>query len=88
MKKSIYSVYDNVTKMFSPPLLDINNGSMMRNIQDLIARDPNHAWSKFPDNYTLMNIGYWDDEEGIPTADKHQVVAEMIAIKLPQDMEK
>lgn len=88
MKKNIYSVYDNVTKMYSPPLLDVNNGSMMRNIQDILERDSNHPWSKFPDNYTLFNIGQWDDEEGVPEPDKHQVVAELIAIKLPNDMEK
>ena len=88
MIKNMYTVYDNVTKLYSPPLLDINNGAMMRNLQDILQRDPNNPWSKFPDNYTLINIGTWDESQGVPMNDKHTTVAELIAIKLPNDMEK
>ena len=84
----MYTVYDNVTKLYSPPLLDINNGAMMRNMQDILTRDPNNAWAKFPDNYTLYNIGTWDETSGVPTCEEHSVVAELISIKLPTDMEK
>ena len=43
---------------------------------------------QFPDNYTLINIGTWNDEDGVPVTDKHSNVAELTAIKTPSDMIK
>lgn len=88
MEKNLYTIYDNTTKLYSAPFLDINNGSAMRGIQDLMNRDPNHIWTKFPDNFTLINIGTYDDTKGVPIVDTHVTVAELISIKLPNDLIK
>ena len=88
MTKNMFTVFDNVSKLYSPPFLEVNNGSAMRGLQDIMQRDPNNPWTKFPDNYTLINIGLYDDENGVCEPANHQTVAELISIKLPTDMEK
>ena len=88
MEKQMYTVFDNVSKTYSPPFVEVNNGTAMRGMMDLMQQQPNHHFAKFPDNYQLVNIGTWDDTEGIMTFDKHTIVAELVAIKTPSDMIK
>ena len=84
----MYTVFDNVSKTYSPPFVEVNNGTAMRGMMDLMQQQPNHHFAKFPDNYQLVNIGTWDDIQGIMTFDKHTIVAELVAIKTPTDMIK
>ena len=63
-KKLLFSIYDDVTKMYEPPFVDINKGSALRRIQDLMQRNPQSSYSKFPDNFTLMEIGEFTEETG------------------------
>lgn len=88
MEKQMYTVFDNVSKTYSPPFVEVNNGTAMRGMMDLMQQQPNHHFAKFPDNYQLVNIGTWDDIQGIMTFDKHTIVAELVAIKTPTDMIK
>tara|TARA_Y100001970_G_C13570944_1_gene526182 strand:+ start:231 stop:503 length:273 start_codon:yes stop_codon:yes gene_type:complete len=88
MEKQMFTIFDNVSKTYANPLIEVNNGTMMRGIMDMMQQNPSHPWAKFPDNYTLINIGTWNDEDGIPTFDKHTIVAELVAIKTPSDMIK
>ena len=88
MEKQMYTVFDNVSKTYSPPFVEVNNGTAMRGMMDLMQQQPNHHFAKFPDNYQLVNIGTWDDVQGIMTFDKHTIVAELVAIKTPTDMIK
>ena len=88
MEKNLYTIFDNVSKLYSAPFVEVNNGTAIRGIQDMMTQQPNHPYAKFPDNYVLINIGEWNEEKGIPTFDKHIEVAELIAIKTPIDMEK
>lgn len=88
MEKQMFTVYDNVSKTYSPPFVEVNNGTAMRGMMDMMQQQPQHPFAKFPDNYQLVNIGTWDDEQGIMTFDKHTIVAELVAIKTPSDMIK
>ena len=62
--KFLYSIYDDTTKLFEPPFVDINNGSALRRIQDLMSSNPNSPYTKFPDDFSLMCVGTWNDETG------------------------
>tara|TARA_B100001059_G_C17821769_1_gene578722 strand:+ start:1086 stop:1349 length:264 start_codon:yes stop_codon:yes gene_type:complete len=62
--KLLFAIYDDVTKMYEPPFVDINKGSAMRRIQDLMQSNPNSPYSKFPDNFVLMNMGEYTEETG------------------------
>lgn len=83
----MYTILDNVTKLYSAPFCEINNGSAMRGLQDMLSNNPNNPMSKFPDNYTLFNIGKFDETLGETTYVEHTKVAELISIKMPSEME-
>ena len=61
---SIFSVYDNVANHYEPPFVEKNKGTAIRRIQDLIQNNPNSPYSKFPDNFALSHIGYFDNSDG------------------------
>ncbi len=60
--KYLYSIFDNTTQLFEPPFVDINNGSALRRIQDLMMSNPQSPYSKFPDDFSLMCVGTWNEE--------------------------
>ena len=63
-KKLLFSIYDDVTKMYEAPFLDINKGSAMRRIQDLMQSNPQSSYSKFPDNFALLQVAEFTEETG------------------------
>ncbi len=82
--KYLYSIFDDVTKLFEPPFVDINNGSALRRIQDLMQSNPQSPYAKFPDNFTLMCIGTWNEETGnvyTDAADAVQPLSQLIPQK-------
>jgi hypothetical protein len=60
----IFSIYDNVAQSFEPPFTEKNKGTAIRRIQDLIQNNVNSPYAKFPDNFALYHIGYFDHEDG------------------------
>ncbi|AXL14546.1 nonstructural protein [Microviridae sp.] len=80
-KKLLFSIYDDVTKMYEPPFLDINKGSAMRRIQDLMQSNPQSPYTKFPDNFTLMEIGEFTEETGLIHQDTLEHVVDLKEIQ-------
>jgi hypothetical protein len=76
-KKLLFSIYDDVTKMYEPPFVDINKGSALRRIQDLMQSNPQSPYSKFPDNFTLMEIGEFTEETGLIFQDTLEHVVDL-----------
>ena len=76
-KKLLFSIYDEITLMYEPPFVDINKGSAMRRIQDLMQSNPNSPYSKFPDNFTLMEIGEFTEETGLIKQDTLEHVVDL-----------
>ena len=60
----IFSIYDNVANHYEPPFVEKNKGTAIRRIQDLIQNNPNSPYAKFPDNFALTHIGYFDNTDG------------------------
>lgn len=60
----LFSIYDNVANHYEPPFTEKNKGTAIRKIQDLIQNNPNSPYSKFPDNFALTHIGYYDASTG------------------------
>ena len=75
--KILFSIYDDVTKMYEPPFLDVNKGSAMRRIQDLMQSNPQSTYAKFPDNYTLMEIAQFTEETGLIFQDTLEHVVDL-----------
>ena len=60
----IFSIFDNVAQTFEPPFTERNKGTAIRRIQDLIQNNANSPYAKFPDNFALYHIGYFDPQDG------------------------
>lgn len=66
MKIMIYSVYDSKTGVFGQPNFLINRGAALRAWQEA-ANDPQSNICKYPSDFTMFEIGYWEDETGTIT---------------------
>lgn len=64
MQKFFYSVYDSKAKVFSNPFTSVNHLTATRDF-NRAANDPSSDISKFPEDYTLYEIGSFDDVLGI-----------------------
>ena len=72
MKKIYYAVYDRKAEMFSPPFLEVKDGTAIRAIQDAIA-SKDHPFAKHPEDFSLHQLGIFDDETGIITPNEKPV---------------
>jgi hypothetical protein len=89
MDKYMFSIFDNVSELYEPPFVEVNKGTAMRRITDLMQTNPQSPYAKFPDNYTLVSVGTWDEAGGIPLCNKApETVIELIQLVQPTDMEK
>lgn len=74
MEKNLYSIFDKKSGTYMQPFVELTDGTATRQCMDLLA-NPNTPFAKFPDDFTLMRIGSWDEIEGKP---KGQIPPEFI----------
>lgn len=72
MKKIYYAVYDRKAEMYAPPFLEVKDGTAIRAIQDAIA-SKDHPFAKHPADFSLHQLGTFDDETGVITANEKPV---------------
>ena len=72
MKKIYYAVYDKQAELYSPPFLEVKDGTAIRAIQDAIA-SKDHPFAKHPEDFSLHQLGVFDDETGLITANEKPV---------------
>jgi len=59
----MFSIHDQKANAYITPFFLPNEGMAIRAFSDSI-NDPNHAFSRHPDDYTLFEIGTFGDTEG------------------------
>lgn len=59
----IFSVYDSKAEAYLPPFFMQYRGQAVRAYGDT-ADDPSHQFGKHPQDYTLFELGEWDDSNG------------------------
>lgn len=64
MKHSIYAVRDAKADVYARPFTQANDQLAARAFYSA-AMDPSTELSKFPEDYSLWVLGYFDDESGI-----------------------
>lgn len=64
MKIKIYSVYDAKTKVYGQPNFLLNMGAATRAWTEA-ANDRTMSIGRHPADYTMFEIGEWDDESGV-----------------------
>ena len=77
MDKLLFAIYDDTTELYEPPFVDINRGSALRRIQDLMNSHPESMYAKFPEQFQLCVIGSWNEKVGDIISDKPVVFQEL-----------
>ena len=65
MDKNLYSIFDKKAGTFMQPFVDLTDGTATRQCMDLL-KNTNSPFAKFPEDFTLMRIGSWDELKGEP----------------------
>lgn len=64
MLKTLYSVYDKKSKTFAAPFVEINDGTAIRAIQDLIASNQSHPFARHGEDFELVRVGSFNEQSG------------------------
>jgi len=72
MKHQVFSIYDQKASAFITPFFMPENEMAIRIFSDAV-NDPVHQFGKHPSDYTLFNIGEYDDNSGALTAIKTHI---------------
>lgn len=60
MKQLVFAVYDAKAHAYTPPFYVHTEGMAVRGFGDAV-NDPNHAFGKHPEDYTLYCLGTFND---------------------------
>jgi len=63
MKKLVYAIYDSKLETYNNPVVANTKGAMIREFVD-IAKNEQHPVGKHPADYTLFEIGTYNDSSG------------------------
>lgn len=66
MISKVFSIYDSKAEIYNKPFIMATKGQAIRGFADL-ANDENIDIGKHPQDFTLFEIGEYDDERGIYT---------------------
>lgn len=69
MKLNIFSVYDSKAESYTPPYFQHKTAQAIRIFSDC-CNDEGHTFGKHPADYTLFDLGIYDDDTGTITQDK------------------
>lgn len=64
MKQKMFTVYDATAEAFLPPFFMPNTQTALRAIEDCVS-DENHNFHKHSSDYTLYELGSFDDAAGL-----------------------
>lgn len=63
MKLEVYSVFDAAVGAYLPPLFMRARSEAVRSFQDA-CRDNSHQFARNAKDYSLVHLGFWDDNSG------------------------
>ena len=59
-----FSVFDAKAECYYPPFFNTTAGLAIRQMENYL-RDPNHQFSRSPSDFTLFELGEYDDGTGM-----------------------
>ena len=77
MEKLMFSIYDKTSELYEAPFVDINRGTALRRIQDLMKAHPDSPYAKFPNDFQLTVIGSWNEKAGDIISEKPIIFQEL-----------
>ena len=69
MIHNIYAVYDSKAETYTPPFFQHHKAMALRTFTDA-CNDKGHTFGMHPEDYTLYDLGTYDDAIGTITQDK------------------
>ena len=63
MKLKVFSIYDSKAEAYKQPFFMATKGEAVRGILEVLDR-PDHLFAKYPADYTLFELGEYDDSNG------------------------
>lgn len=79
MIHEIFAVYDSKAEAYTPPFFQHQEAMALRTFTDC-CNDKEHTFGKHPEDYTLFNLGKYDDSNGTIIQDKIISVANGLTI--------
>jgi len=80
-KLKVFSIRDNKLDTFTSLITHTHTGQAERTLMEL-ARDKQTAIAKYPDDYTMYQIGEYDEQSGLMTSIQPvQVMSAIQAVK-------
>lgn len=70
--KKIYAIYDEKAEAYLQPFFLDTQGQAIRAIVDCLS-DPDHNFSRHPADYTLFQVGEFNNELGLIVEDKKTI---------------
>ncbi|AXH76250.1 MAG: nonstructural protein [Microviridae sp.] len=67
MTKVYYAVYDKQAEIYSPPFLEVKDGTAIRAVQDIVINNKDHVFAKHPSDFSLHRLGEFDETKGVIT---------------------
>jgi len=86
MKVKVFAIHDSKVNVYmAPPFFSPTSGSALRHFIDL-AQDEKTSIAKHPEDYTLFEIGEYDDQNGqltsLPTPQSRGVAIEYVESRI------
>lgn len=72
MIHKVFAVYDSKAEAYLPPFFVQNQAVALRSFASA-AQDADHQFHKFGADYTLFELGEYDDSTGVITTHKAQI---------------
>lgn len=79
--RRMFNVYDSKTEAYLDPMTALNKGEALRLMQRLVD-DPEHIFCKSPEDFTLFEIGTYDQFTGVAKIyDARISIANLVELK-------
>lgn len=66
MLVKVFGIYDSKAEAYLPPFFMKSKGEAIRAITAHVS-DPQHNFCKYAEDFTLFELGSWDDSTGVFT---------------------
>lgn len=83
MIHKIFAVFDSKAESYTPPFFQHHEAMAVRTFTDC-CNDDEHTFGKHPEDYTLFDLGLYDDSTGTITQDKITSVANGLQLRKPE----
>lgn len=64
MKLRLMAIFDSASAAYLPPFAVATPAMALRHLRDVAAKQPEHDFVRHGDQFTLFEVGSWDNETG------------------------